>query len=463
MADMSALSQYAPWLIAGGATTGVLAIFSHASGYLKAIWSRIVGLLIITIESDHDLAKALSYYVWTKGKRLPMSGYGTFGAGNYFVQPVARHLAVAFESIESKSLVFMFGYRPIRASLARVQNGPDRFSVSFLRWTFGAEDFINRAVDFYNDRQKTGQTRFAVHYKAGSGLGRSGAGQGHPNGSQSTPSSDNTPAPEVRFLRWKISELGVPTEHGAALERMSMTPEMESAITEARQWLGSKEWYRERAIPWRRGWLLAGPPGTGKTSFVRAMGQDLDVPIYHFDLGSMTNNEFMSAWNEALVNTPCFVLIEDIDGVFHGRKNIVAGENNGEKSALLDFSTLLNAISGVTPADGVMTIITTNHVEHVDEALGVAGATDTISTRPGRLDRVITMQPLTEQGRQKLAARILAGEAQEVKDRLVSEGAGDTGAQFQERCRVVALRLHWDRQTAKPVSDAHARPVSASG
>ena len=218
-------------------------------------------------------------------------------------------------------------------------------------------------------------------------------------------------------------------------------------MEEARCWAASRAWYQQREIPWRRGWLLYGPPGTGKSAFTRAIGQDLNLPIYHFDLGSMDNREFMAAWNDALTNTPAIVLIEDIDGVFNGRKNVAVEEGG------LDFSTLLNAISGVQKSDGIFTIVTTNKIETVDEALGVI-APDGMSSRPGRLDRVILMPVLSKAGRDKMAARILANEPQEVRDRLVAEGESDTGAKFQERCSRYALVSYWETKSGSQAKRA---------
>ncbi len=35
--------------------------------------------------------------------------------------------------------------------------------------------------------------------------------------------------------------------------------------------LKSSKWYHDRGIPYRRGYLLYGPPGCGKTSFITAL------------------------------------------------------------------------------------------------------------------------------------------------------------------------------------------------
>ena len=40
-----------------------------------------------------------------------------------------------------------------------------------------------------------------------------------------------------------------------------------------------KTWYEERGIPYRRGYLLYGPPGCGKTSFTTALAGKLGLTI----------------------------------------------------------------------------------------------------------------------------------------------------------------------------------------
>ena len=52
------------------------------------------------------------------------------------------------------------------------------------------------------------------------------------------------------------------------------------------------------------------------------------------------------------------------------------------------------------------------------------------------------MMELDDAGRLKIARRILAKSHQRW-DELVEQGAGDTGAQFQERCTQLALALHF--------------------
>lgn len=137
-----------------------------------------------------------------------------------------------------------------------------------------------------------------------------------------------------------------------------------------------------------------------------------------------------------LAEVPCMALIEDIDAVFHGRRNVC-----GRDRQTLTYDCLLNCLDGIERADGLLVIVSTNRIDRVDAALGIPDER-TGSTRPGRIDRVVELKTLDESGRRKLATRILREWPDDV-ERIVVEGSGDTGAQYQERCARQALQLHY--------------------
>jgi len=83
--------------------------------------------------------------------------------------------------------------------------------------------------------------------------------------------------------------------------------------------LQSEEWYIEKGIPFRRGYLLHGPPGTGKTSFTEAIAGKLKLNICYLNLsGNKLDDDGL---NRLLNNTPerSIILLEDIDAVFKER------------------------------------------------------------------------------------------------------------------------------------------------
>jgi chaperone BCS1 len=139
-----------------------------------------------------------------------------------------------------------------------------------------------------------------------------------------------------------------------------------SAVMEFRE---RAEWYASIGIPHRIGFLFEGIPGSGKTSLIAALAGHLNVSLYALNLSSAWLDDDNLTRLLNCVPNGSFILLEDIDAAFHGRK-----KEEGAKE--LTFSGLLNALDGVASKDGNMVFMTTNHVELLDPAL----------IRPGRVD-----------------------------------------------------------------------------
>ncbi|KAG6831542.1 hypothetical protein H0H92_009461 [Tricholoma furcatifolium] len=164
-------------------------------------------------------------------------------------------------------------------------------------------------------------------------------------------------------------------------------------LEDARDFLRSKPWYAERGIPFRRGYLLYGSPGSGKTSLIHCMAGELMLDVY---IISLSRAGLDDASLSELVNAlpeRCLALMEDIDAAFtHGVTRNLDEENNDPKKAnappppagsastptpsRLSLSGLLNALDGVGAQEGRILFATTNRYSALDEAL----------CRPGRMD-----------------------------------------------------------------------------
>ncbi|NNE79042.1 MAG: AAA family ATPase [Silicimonas sp.] len=140
-------------------------------------------------------------------------------------------------------------------------------------------------------------------------------------------------------------------------------------LEDLRWFYGARDWYVDRGVPWRRGYLLHGPPGTGKSSAIRAAASELGLGLAILDLGRRTLTDDQLC--EALVQAPedAVLVFEDIDAAFIERAA-------GEVSTGISFSGLLNALDGVAAQEGRALFMTTNHLDRLDPAL----------IRPGRAD-----------------------------------------------------------------------------
>ncbi|KAF9038693.1 P-loop containing nucleoside triphosphate hydrolase protein [Panaeolus papilionaceus] len=161
-------------------------------------------------------------------------------------------------------------------------------------------------------------------------------------------------------------------------------------LADCKDFLASEEWYAERGIPFRRGYLLHGVPGSGKTSLIHSLAGELGLDIYVVSLSSkgMSDNTLTTLMGH--VPSRCILLLEDLDAAFTrsvtrdaastgvptaatSKDGTTAETNDG---STLSLSGLLNSLDGVAAAEGRLLFATTNHIERLDPAL----------SRPGRMD-----------------------------------------------------------------------------
>lgn len=145
----------------------------------------------------------------------------------------------------------------------------------------------------------------------------------------------------------------------------------ESLREDMEVFLESEERYNRVAVPWHRGYLLHGPPGTGKTSLVRALATEFNLDVWYISLGDLRQeNKLMELISN--VESRSILLLEDVDTVKFATSRVSTSPGD------ITLSSLLNALDGVMTPHGLITFMTTNHLEKLDPAL----------TRPGRMDVV---------------------------------------------------------------------------
>jgi len=145
---------------------------------------------------------------------------------------------------------------------------------------------------------------------------------------------------------------------------------VENVSDDLRDFFAAQEWYAERGIPYRRGYLFHGAPGSGKTSFITALAGELKADLYVLNLGDplLTDGKLSSLLADT--KTGSFILLEDIDAAFARREKSKDSDNG------ITFSGLLNALDGAASKEGSIVFMTTNHKSVLDPAL----------IRPGRAD-----------------------------------------------------------------------------
>ncbi|KAF9454650.1 hypothetical protein P691DRAFT_717240 [Macrolepiota fuliginosa MF-IS2] len=214
-------------------------------------------------------------------------------------------------------------------------------------------------------------------------------------------------------IEWK--PFGLPRRkrplHSVVLEP-GVSKKIESDIV---AFLERRQWYADRGIPYRRGYLVYGPPGSGKTSFIQALAGSLsyDICLLNLSERGLTDDRLF----HLLSNAPeqSIVLIEDIDAAFNKR---VQTSEDGYQSSIT-FSGFLNALDGVASGEERIIFMTTNHLEKLDPAL----------IRPGRVDLAQLIDDASPEQAQMLFNQFYGGS-------LNVTGLSD------DEVQTMALRLH---------------------
>ncbi|OJD28523.1 hypothetical protein ACJ73_00050, partial [Blastomyces percursus] len=147
----------------------------------------------------------------------------------------------------------------------------------------------------------------------------------------------------------------------------------------------SRLWYQRQGIPYRRGYLFSGPPGTGKSSLYLVAASQLRLNIYwlNLNLKGLDDEGLISLFDHLPKHS--LVLLEDVDscGISLNRNGISKTTNPdmndrriSKEAARVSFSTFLNVLDGIIAPESYIFGMTTNHPERLDQAL----------IRPGRVD-----------------------------------------------------------------------------
>lgn len=197
--------------------------------------------------------------------------------------------------------------------------------------------------------------------------------------------------------------------------------------------LAHKELYKLNGIPLRRGLLLHGKPGTGKTMIGRALAQMCDVTFILATPGMIEDASDVRrifSWGRRFA--PSILYFEDFDMVARDRHVNFGNDVLGE---------FMTGLDGLDSGEGIIAVATTNDLTAIEPAL---------KDRPNRFDLVLEVPPMaTSERRDYLQRWMEKRPASELDyDSLVERSNGFTGAQMQELCRLAVFEAVEDHLKA---------------
>lgn len=185
-----------------------------------------------------------------------------------------------------------------------------------------------------------------------------------------------------KVTKYQIEQIGDNTANLTELETkydwssLTLDPYSSTYIRDDFEaFMSNYQWFKDNGLPYKRGYLLYGDPGNGKTSVVRMMAAHPMITTFTIDLAGekVTNYSLTNLFKEARSRAPSLIYFEDIDRMFAKQ----AQEENKRSITLQHF---LNCMDGVSANEGVVVVATANHPTNLDNA---------ILKRPGRFDRVV--------------------------------------------------------------------------
>lgn len=183
-----------------------------------------------------------------------------------------------------------------------------------------------------------------------------------------------------------------------------------------------RAFFKDFELPYKRGILLYGKPGNGKTTLVKSIAGSVKAPVAYWQITENTGSEsIQEAFQAAAKMAPMILVIEDIDAMPQRAR-----------------SYFLNILDGATSKEGIFLIGTTNYPEQIDPAL---------MNRAGRFDRAYEIKlPDLELRQIYLEQKGLGKLLNEELIRLTAKQTdGFTFAQLNELYVSAALQWHYEQ------------------
>jgi transitional endoplasmic reticulum ATPase len=272
---------------------------------------------------------------------------------------------------------------------------------------------------------------------------------------ESTTTGQSIPITTARLLGALMARGGAdrPTATAHGWDDLVLDPHTKGELQQLQRLIEDPELARRFGIDPPSGLLLAGPPGTGKTTIARVLAAEARCSFYSVSAADLTSKwvgeseqRVQALFARARDNAPSIVFLDELDAIARKR---LANQDVGDRQ----LTQLLAEIDGLGSRPGVFVIGATNRPDMLDQAI----------TRGGRLSRTIWV-PLPD-----LDARVSILELHTRRMPLaevdlrsvgrVTEGfsGGDLKAVCQQAAVNALMRTSADSVSADETSEARVR------
>lgn len=195
--------------------------------------------------------------------------------------------------------------------------------------------------------------------------------------------------------------------------------EADLVIREITAFWEAEEKYVQFGMLQKRGILLYGPPGSGKTCICRMVMDDVikrNGIVVKLDQGVSVFISGLKVLREIQPETPVVVLIEDVDIILE----------DDEETALI------NVLDGVDSISKVIFLATTNYPEKLEER---------IANRPSRFDRRIRVSPPSENNRRLFIKRAFSNGVKH-DEKMINKWVDDTKEMSVAHIKELIIAVH---------------------
>ncbi|GLJ26092.1 hypothetical protein SUGI_0500480 [Cryptomeria japonica] len=227
---------------------------------------------------------------------------------------------------------------------------------------------IQRKARMEHERAVHGRGRVSENSGKRLGSSQSNGAAEHKLGKRELKLYTNSGVCAIRGQGWN----SMPFKHPSTFHTLALDPSIKKTIiNDLDRFKAGKDFYRQIGRAWKRGYLLHGPPGTGKSSLIAALANYMKYDIYDLELTKVSHNQELRALLTQ-TNEKAIIVIEDIDC------SLDLTDRECKQRSQLTLSGLLNFTDGLWSCCGEERIIifTTNHPEHLDPPLLRCGRMD---------------------------------------------------------------------------------------